>query len=168
MKLKSIFIGLLIGGSCFASDVGFWFGIGQNTDLSMEVGFSYKNWGANIYNAGNYDYGVDEVIDSKPTHTQYVVERDKRISGTIGIDLMYFVNVWKFKPFVEGGITIEEFRDLAVSTNILDRGAIYTLNRRNKLGFAGGVGIQFRHNLLLVGLEIHTAKGVMGQIGFSF
>lgn len=168
MKFKSVILGVLLAGSCFASEVGFWFGVGQNTDLSMELGFSYENWGVNIYNAGNYDYASGEVIDSSPPHTQYVVEEDRRIGGTIGLDVMYFVRLWKFRPFVEGGITIEERRDIAVSTNILDRGARYTLNRRNKLGFAGGAGLQFRHNLWLIGIEFHTAKGIIGQLGVVF
>ena len=168
MKVKGVVLGILLAGSCFASEVGFWFGIGQNKDLSMEIGYSYKNYGANIYNAGNYDYTESEVIDSSPPHTQYVVEEGRRIGGTIGLDVMCFVKVWKFKPFVEGGFTVEEKRDIAVSTNILDKGALYTLNRRTKLGFAGGAGLQFRYKLLLIGVEFHTAKGIIGQVGFAF
>ena len=145
-----------------------WFGIGQNTDLSMEIGFSYGNWGANIYNAGNYDYAKKDVIDSRPPHTLYVVERDKVVGGIFGLDVMYFIKLWKLRPFIEGGFTITEKRNLAISTNILDRGAIYTLSRRNKLGFAGGVGTIFIHGLLLIGIEYHTEKGIVGQFGFAF
>ena len=168
MKWKTVAVGLLTAGSCFASDVSFWFGIGQNKDLSMEIGYSYKNYGANIYNAGNYDYAEGEVINSRPPHTSYVVEKGRKVGGTIGMDVMYFVNLWKFRPFVEGGFTVEEKRDIAVSTNILDKGALYTLNRKTKLGFAGGAGLQFRYKLLLIGVEFHTAKGIIGQVGFAF
>ena len=169
MKAKVILAGILVAGSCFASEVGMWFGIGQGKeDVSFELGMSYKNWGVNIYNAGSYDYSSGEVNDSKPPHTSYVVEKDRVVGGVIGIDVMYFVQVWKLRPFVEGGLTIKEERDIAVSASDVDRGALYTLNKKTKFGIAGGAGVLYQHKNVLLGAEIHTEKGIMGLAGVRF
>ena len=169
MKARGILAGLLIASSCFASDVSMWFGVGQaKEDISVEIGLSYKNWGANIYNAGSYDYSDGEVEDSRPPHNSYIVEKDRIVGGVIGIDLMYIFQVWRLNPFVEGGLTFKEKRDVAISTAVLDRGTRYTLSKKTRIGVAGGVGIFYNLKNFRLGVELHTEKGIMGLIGVSF
>ena len=170
MKAKGILAGLLIASSCFASDVSVWFGIGQaKEDVSAEIGLSYKNWGANIYNAGSYDYSDGEVENSRPPHNSYVVEKGRIVGGVIGIDVMYLFPVWKLRPFIEGGLTFKEKRDVAISTAVLDRGTKYTLSKKTKIGVAGGVGAFYRmDNGLTFGMELHTEKGIVGLMGVLF
>lgn len=147
-------------------DIDYWFGIGQGReDISVEVGYRNGSIGANVYVAGDYDYSFGEVEANEPPHNNYIRENDKKVGQAFGFDLMY---ISPYLLYVEGGIAIQEYRDLAISTGILDTGVIYTLDRSRKISIGYGIGLMGHYKRALFGLEVHNKKGIIANIGWRF
>jgi len=168
--MKKIVFVLLLASTVFAGEKATWIGIGQGKEnVSLEWGMRIDRFGVNVYSAGDYDYSEGEVIDYPPPHTNYIRENDRKVGQAHGIDFMYFPLSYKgFTPFVEAGITIQEYRDVAISQDTGDYGRIYSLSKQTKLELAGGIGLFYRYDLLNIGVELHSKKGIMGLVGISF
>ncbi len=144
----------------------FWIGLGQGKeDISYEFGYREGNLGANIYVAGDYDYSYGEVESNEPPHNNYRRENNKRVGQGVGFDIMYFSPYWLF---IEGGLAIEEYRDIAISTGIIDTGVIYTLDRSRRLKIGYGIGVAKHFSNFLFGIELHNRKGILGMVGWRF
>lgn len=163
------FIVITLISNSIAKEWSIWLGIGQKDGISTEFGIAEGKWGANIFIAGDFDYTAGEVEDNPPPHNQYVRQNNAKVGQAFGIEAMFFIPVKHIKPFIEGGVAIREYRDVAISTGLLDKGVIYTLDRTQKFTLSYGTGFQV--NLLrkfILGIEFHNMKGIMAQFGIKW
>ena len=167
--MKKLLAFLLFSTSVYASQGEVFFGIGQgDKNISWNVGFKYKNIGANVFSSGNYDYSRGEVNPNPPPHTMYIREDNKKVGSIVGLNMTYFLSYKSLDFFAETGLGIREYRDLAISTNDYDRGNIYTLSREKRLKLSYGIGANINIKNFLIGINLNNLKGILVNVGVGF
>lgn len=145
-----------------------WLSVGAENEVSFTLGGRGEHWGIEIGGIDDGDYSSYEVLDYPVPHDYYENLGTHKIDGTYGIDILYyFVNMKNLSAGMCIGLYSYEEAEIARSNAT---GWLYKQTSDTSTEMAIGLNIDYfvPNQSLLIGLTLHSVRGIAFRIGFGF
>ncbi len=144
-----------------------WFGYGQGAKIdanTFSIGFRGGSFGVDMYKSFSLEYEGNFHDFTIPHDNYYVIDEDG-VKKSLGLDLIYFVDLKKEQSiYLKGGL-YGESRCKFVQSRDTDNA--YCHNKYTSYSFSTGAGYMYSYKNLAFSAGYHLNRGFEATIGFK-
>lgn len=142
---------------------------GKNNKATMGLTIiSPYGWGISMGGIDTSESNGDNIIMSPLYHNNYTSKGDVIVKPEAGFDVVYqFKRKEKNTPFLNLALGLyQQDKEVVVESNYT--GLLYAQDTKTHYSVGSGIGVGYLFEQLLVGVVLHTKKGMQAQIGLNF